>query len=193
MIKTAFKYFLGAAAFVVGFAAVAHASTGVDGGDSTAIGELLRALVDAFQTKNPTLIGVATIVLGVAAVKKWGGKRFPWIGKSPFPELMVLVTSFATTVGALVEAGSALGDAVTPAFKLAAAAAGGYAIVAAIGRAALDKWGAKLPGWIVTALNAVLWLFAKPGAAAVAKAAKAGDDAVKADPPAGVGPTDSIP
>lgn len=192
--RTVLKYLFLVACFLGGFAGMAWAqAVDVTGGDSQALSEALRAVADAFTSGNPTLAGVLMIVVAVAAVKKYGALKFPWLANSPFPELLVLLSSGAGALAAALSAGGSFTEALWPAAKLAAAAAGGYALLAALGKAVLDKWGDKLPAWLHSVLDVVFWLFKKPSADAKAEAKKAGDAAVEANPPTGAGDTDIIP
>lgn len=174
------------ALFLVSFTAMAFAMTG-DVAAATAsdsLGDVIRAVVDAFKAGNPA-VGV---LLGVVAIVALARKHGPgWLNRRPWPALLVLVSSFAAT---LAELGPKLAS-VTPALTLAATAAGGYALLSQLGAYALEKWP-KMPGWLRTALNAVVWLFGKPGDDEIANAEKAGQDAVDADKPDGTGPTSSL-
>jgi hypothetical protein len=149
-------------AMVGGFAlaaSVAYAGTGVSGGESETLSELLRMIADAFTSGNPTLGGVLVVVAGVTGVRKYGALKFPWLAKPPWPALLVLIMSFGSTVAAMLTAGSALTAALWPAAKLAIGAGGIYALVSHLGGWALSKWGDKMPSWLRAALSAALWMF----------------------------------
>lgn len=174
-------------------ASVAWAGTGVTGGESETLSELLRMITDAFASGNPTLAGVLVVVAGVTAIRKYGPLKFPWLGNKPWPALLVLLMSFASTVAAMMGGGSALGATLWPAMKLAAVAAGGYGLIAHLGGWLIGKWGDKLPTWMRSALAAVLWMFTKPGEKAIDKADKAGAEAVEeAGEPTGAGDADEV-
>jgi hypothetical protein len=170
--------------FVAGFAGVAFASGGASV-DETLIADALNAVVSAFQGGHAKEAAFLTVVLAVAVVKKLVAPRVTWLRSPEASALMVLAASFAGVTGA--------GGGAKDALFLAFAAAGGYHLIKLLGGALLgSKLGQLLPQYVRAALYAALWVFDRPGQAAVEQAEVAGDAAVKASPPTGAGPTTTI-
>ncbi len=144
-----------------------------------------QAFGDAVTSGHYTVAAVLVVVLAVAAVRKLAAGRWPFLAGDIGGSLLVLIAAFGTTLASSLNAGAALTlGTVFAAFKLAAAASGGYSLVRRLGRALIGK--VPLPGWAKSLLSSLLWLF-RDRAAEDAK--KAGDDAVEAHPALGVGDT----
>jgi len=154
-------------------------------GEETLIADALNAVVSAFQGGHAKEAAFLAIVLAVALIKKFAAPRVVWLRSPEASALLVLAASFAGVMGT--------GGSWRNALELAAVAAGGYRLIKLLGGALLgSRLGQMLPQWLRAALYASLWLFDRPGQAAVARAEVAGDDATKASPPTGVGPTTTI-
>ena len=178
---------------LAGSVAYAADSSGA-AGTSESLTELLRMIADAFRGDNPTLGGVLAVVAGVTLIRKYGPLRWPWLNKTPWPVLLVAALSFASTAAAMMTAGAGLVSTLWPAAKLAIGAGGSYALVTKLGAYVLDRWGSKLPSWLKAGLGWLLWMFKKPGAAAIANAEQEGETAVgAAGPQPGAGDVDEVP
>ncbi len=163
--------------------------------------EAAKAIFEAFKSGNATLGVLLVLIAGVTLLRKYGSKKWPALG-SDFGGSMLLagltlLGTLAASAGAGGWAGVSDPSVLWRAFKLAAYAGGGYTLIKRAMKWALAKWGEKLPGWMRSVLEAGMWIFdSAPGAGAavaVEKAKAAGEAAVKANPPSGVGPTGTIP
>lgn len=188
--KKALSLIMLCAIFVASFAGAAWASAGGTVGDGSAVGDMLRAVIDAFANGHATEGAFLALVLVVAVARKWGVKRFPFLATGEGAILLVLVASFATAMAASAAGAGVSWAAAYGALKIAAGAAGGYKIVRVVGGLIMRK--VSMPAWLKSAIGSALWLFEKPGAKAIADAEKAGDDAVRKNPAPGVGETDVI-
>lgn len=163
--------------------------------------ETAKAVFEAFKNGNATLGVLLTLIVAVTLLRKYGVKKWPALGSDFGGSMMLsgltLLGTLAASAGSSGWSGVADPSVLWRAFKLAAFAGGGYTLVKRALKWALAKWGEKLPGWMRSVLEAGMWIFdSAPGAGvavAVEKAEAAGDAAVKANPPKGVGPTGTLP
>lgn len=173
------------AAFFVGFALTASPAF------ADAINDAAQAVVEAVKSGHYTEAVILGLVVAVAGFRKYGGAKWPFWAGDIGGSLLVLIGAFGTTLAASLTAGAGLSlDLLWSSFKLAAAASGGYTLVKRLGGWAIAKL--PIPGWAESALSALLWLFQPRGAEAIAKADKAGEDAVRDDPGTGSGPTGTL-
>ena len=178
-----------AMSFVAGFAGAAFAATVAGGSaDPNVVGDALRSLVDSFSSGNLTVTAALAVVFAVAVVRKYVSPKVSFLQSDMGVALLVMLAAFGGSVAA---AGVFSVAVLWASLKIAAGAAGGYALVKIFGRWLMSV--VPMPAWAKSVIAGVLFLFDKPGAAATDKAESAGDAAVKANPPTGVGPTAKLP
>jgi hypothetical protein len=174
---------------LMAFTGTAFAAGAVAPDGSSPIGDYFSAIVDAVKHGQFALAGSVSLLLMMAAAKRylpdsWGGKYVRGDGLGGV--LSTFVMSFA---GSLAIALAPTGATVSGAMALAAAK---FALVAIGGYVALHKLATALvgtawfqnhaPAWLKSGVALVLALI---GSSAIAKAEKAGEAAVKSNPPAG--------
>lgn len=174
-------------AFLTTFAVAAHASGGGSVGLDTALSDLAKLVVDGFKSGAYGEAAVLSVLLAVAALRKFGGMLHPKLASGAAATVYVLVGTFAAGLAVNGLSWSAAWDAV----KMAGAAAGGYSLVEQLARLLL-KWE-KLPGWARKLVELGAWIFKPRGEAEIKKAEAAGDKAVAENPGKGLGPVDRLP
>lgn len=147
--------------------------------------EMARVVYKAVMSGDYVLAAALALVLLVAVATRYLSPYWPFLTTEAGKMALVVAGSFggavatAKAAGAPVSAGllwTALGVAVT--------AAGGYKMVRVLLVPAIEKLRDKTPTWIRWLPDLVLWVFARD-TKAIEKAAKAGEDAVKKNPPTG--------
>lgn len=181
-----------AAAGLVGFAATALATGAIDpqpGNES--LFDLAKPVLDAVMNGNGWLAAAGALVLLVAATMKYGAPRWPWLNSDFARSALVFVGAFggAVSTALLALGGSGMSGALAfTALKIAITASGGYQGLKKLIVPALEWLKSKLPSWAAFPLSLLLaalnWALGSSSREAAAK--KAGDDALKANPPGGI-------
>lgn len=162
------------------FTASAIASTAV--GDSDLI-EMARPVFNAIMSGQYWLATAGALVLAVALLRRYGVKRWAWLGSSAGAAVLVIVGAFGAALGSTLAAGAAMSGSVAwVALKVALAAAGGFSLLKALLVPVLERAAAKWPK-VAPIVAVVLWVFRSPSA--LAKADASGAAAVKAKPAGG--------
>jgi len=174
---------------LVSFTATAFAAGAVAPDGSSALADYFSAIVDAVKHGQWALAGSVSVVLLMAAAKKYlpdslGGRFVRGDGLGGV--LSTFVLSFAGSLAiALAPTGATVSMAmVYAASKFALVAIGGYVALHKLASALVSThwWADHAPAWLKSGVSLLLALI---GSTAVAKAEKAGEEAVKANPPAG--------
>lgn len=175
-------------------ATFAWAATGTTP-DDTALFDLLKPVIDAVKNGNIALAGALGVIFLVALTKRYLPDRFG--GKVARGELGGMLTAFlyasATSVAtALAAPGAALTSSVAwAALYFGLGAIGGFVVLHKLATAlvATKWWANKAPAWLRSVVTLVLALIGSKAASQQAhKDAKAaGDAAVAAKPPTGMG------
>ena len=174
-----------AAGFFGGFALAASPAF------ADSLSDAAQAVVNTLVAGHYTEAAILGIILAVAGFRKFAPERWAFWRGDVGGGLLVLIMSFGAALAAGLKGGDAFSiSMVWTAFKLAALSSGGYTLVKRLGAAAIAKL--PLPLWVRRALTGALWLFKPGGAAAIAKAEKAGQAAVDAKPATGVGTTGTL-
>lgn len=168
-------------------AGLAFAGTGSTVGDSDPIGDILRAMFSAFRGGDYPEAGALALCAAVAAARTYGVKRYPSWGSTEGALIMALVGGFATSMVAQLAGPATLSMAAFwIAVKVAAGAAGGYAMISKLVMPILRMLQSKLPGFMSKPFGYVLDLlgviFERSKAVTIAKAEAAGRAAVTAKP-----------
>jgi hypothetical protein len=147
--------------------------------------DLIKPIFEAVKSGNSFLAAAMTLVLLVALARRYGISRFPFLGSDAGGAAMTLVGSFGGALSTALLAGSApsLG-LLSTALGIAVAASGGYSMAKRLLVPLLEKLATKCPAWMHPMFDLVLWVFGR--SSAIAKAEKAGADALKADPAKGL-------
>ncbi len=150
--------------------------------------DLARPVYEAIMGGQWWLAAMFGLIFATTAAKRYApGKLKGYINGDIGQPVTVLVLSFAGAAStALLAAGP--GAVLTmglawAALKIAVAATGGYQMLKQLLAPLIQKLAAKAPSWMQPIFSVLLWVFSKPSA--IAKAEKAGDDAVAANPPTG--------
>ncbi len=174
--------------FLLAFTATAFASGGPLG--ETSILDLAKPVYEAVMKGDWWIATSFGLVLMVAAFKKYApGKAGELANTDLGGAVLVLLGAFggALGTGLLASGTDVLSlDLVKASFKVAFSAAGGYALVKKLLVPVIEKIGAKAPAWAQPLFAMLLWAFAKPGDAVVAKAEAAGQAAVDEKPATGI-------
>jgi hypothetical protein len=194
-------WFLGGMSVAVAASSASHTSVIADpaAAATDVTVDAARAVFDAFKSGNPALGSILVLILVVAALRKYGVRRWPALGSDVGGSALLAAAAFLGVLAAAAAssgwAGVASAGVLWSAFKLAAAAGGGYTLVKRLGGWVLGRWGDRMPGWLHAALDVMLWVFDHSPQASVeiAKAEVAGDAAVAKKPAVGFGPTDALP
>lgn len=157
----------------------------------TSVFDLVRPVIDAFKGGDYPFAASLSIVLAVALVRRYGTGKIPFLGTERGAALLAFIGSFAGAMAAgLSGDGTFSQHLLLTAINVALAATGGYMAVKAFVITPIleSKWYQdKAPGWLKSVLSVVLWIFENRGKTATEKAEAAGDEAVKKDPPKGMG------
>jgi hypothetical protein len=146
--------------------------------------DLARPLFDAVMSGNYAYAAALALVLGVALARRYGSKRWPWLGGDTGGSLLVLLGSFGGAVATALAGGAGLSLALFwTACKVAAGASGGYTLIKRLAIPLLRQVIGKLPKVLQKPFGLILWMFE---GSAVAKAEAAGDAAVAANPANGL-------
>jgi hypothetical protein len=157
--------------------------------------DLARAIYDAFSGHHYAYCAALGMILGVALLKRAGAhylgqKAVDFLHGDIGGTLLTLVGSTATAMASsLAGGGPATWALLKTSTLVGVGAVGGYSVIKKLIIPMIIKpLQARLPAWAQPILNAALWFFDKPAAAAQveADASKAGDAAVAADPGKGV-------
>lgn len=165
---------------------VAAASAGALAPEEASLLDLARPVLDALLAGQPGLAALLALVLATAAARRYGAKRWPWLGTDAGGTLLVLLGSFGGAGASLMYGGAAFGlSLMWTALLLAFAAAGGYTAVKRLVIVPLLRpLRDRAPAWLKPILNLALWVFERPDP--VAKAEAAGAAAVTDKPSTGV-------
>lgn len=172
---------------LVTFGGVAVAAGAAEPTDGSLL-DLLKPVLDAFRGGQYVYAGALALVLAVAAVKHYGGNRFPWLLSDIGSSILALLGSFAATLSVALGTGSKLGlGLLWTAGGVAVAAAGGYSLIKKLVIEPLiaSNWYKNAPSWVVTGMDVVLWIFGEATSSPIPAAEKAGTDAVAAHPAGG--------
>jgi len=159
--------------------------------DDNGIGELARPVYDAIMSGHYLAATALALALAIALAKRYApGKLGTFLHSDPGGALAALGMAFFGAVATATAGGVGWGAfswaMLGTAAKLAALAAGGYALIKklVIEPFKASSWyQTKAPMWLKSALQFVLWMFDKPNAGV--EATKAGDEAVAANPAGG--------
>lgn len=178
---------------LLSFTAVAHAATAVTGSDDVSILDLARPVFEAFSNGQYALMGMLTVLLVVAALKKYLGDAIPFLHSNAGGSLLVLIGSTATAGAAALAAPGGVFSLhlLWMAVLVGVSAAGAYTLLKnLVVDPFLKPLAARAPKWLQPILGLVLWIFDHAGhddvLPAVVVAEKAGSDAVVASPATGV-------
>lgn len=174
-----------AMATLLSFGATALAAGAVATEDSGLL-ELLQPVVEAFRGGQHTYAACLTLVLLVAVARRWGAKRWDFLGTDAGGTLLTFLGAFGAAMAASLAAGAgpSLSMAWT-AFGVAAGASGGYTILKRLlVDPVLAPLVAKLPPWAQVPLRVLLAIFGS--SPRVKKAEAAGAAAVEAKPAEGI-------
>lgn len=170
---------------LVTFAATAFAAGAVAPADADAL-DLLTPVWQAFAHGSYLYAGCLTVVLAVGVCKRYG-----WVHSEKGMVGLTFAGAMAASLASSAAAGTISPSTAWSAFKIAAGAAGGYAVLKSL---LVDPYlrplQAKLPAWARMPLSLVLWVFSKrvenTAANETKKAEAAGEAAVAEKPAAGV-------
>lgn len=182
---------LGILVFLVSFVGTAFAASSVTG-DAGSLLDLAQPIFKAIMSGQYIYAAAAALVFLVAAARKYGAPKLPFLGSKVGGALLAVVGSFAGAVATALAAGAALSwGMVTAAGSVAFTAVGGFVLlkdllVKPVLRPLMEKlsMGGPLAKAAAVVLQMVLWIFDKPDPDKEAKAA--GDAAVAAKPGEGV-------
>lgn len=177
-----------AAMLLMSFTATAFAQGAVAPDDASLL-DLLRPVVDAVKGGQWALGGSLGVIFLMAVAKRYIPESWK-AGKFLHSDLGGMVSTFlfsfaGSLVIALTPTGATLGAAMAyAALKFAVAAIGGYTVLNQLAKALVASawWADHAPAWLKSAVALVLAMI---GSKAIAKAEKAGQDAVDANPPGG--------
>lgn len=170
---------------LLSFTAVAFAANQTVPSDGSAL-DLLEPVYQAFGNGRYIEAGCLAIVLVVALAKRYG-----WITSKRGMVGLAFAGAYAATLAARLAASKFEAGMLWDAFKIAAGAAGGYAVLnELLVEPYLKPLQDKLPKWAQLPLSMLLWIFSKKagpsdGEKAIAKAEDAGAAAVEAKPAQG--------
>lgn len=176
---------------LAGFSATALAAGAATPTDQSTLGELVRAVAEAFRGGQYAFAGSLALVLAVAATRKYGSKRVPWLASDMGGAMLTLVGAFGASMAATLSGGASPSwHMAWTATGIAVSAAGGYALIKklAVDPLLASAWyKEKAPAWLRACLDIALWVFTKPsdGAKAIEKAEAEGAKAVEAKPAPG--------
>lgn len=178
------KYVIAFLAFLATFTGVSVALAAGDAAVAEpSLLDLLQPVLTAAKAGQGVLAACLLLVFGVAAARRYGAKRWPWLAGDAGGAALTLVGSFAGALATALAAGTGFSFALAAsALGIAFTASGGYSMVKRLLVPALRKLRDKLPGPARWALDAALWVFGKDP---VAEATKAGESAVAANPATG--------
>jgi len=181
---------LTSAAFLLAFAGLAHAQNAAGVPDGPTLYELAKPVLEALTHGQYAVSAALALVFVAAAVRKYGtrlpyvGKWFTWTTTDEGGTALVFLGSIGGAFATAVTAGSAPSLALLwMAVKVAFAAAGGYTAAKRLAVPLVEWLAVKSPEWAHPLFDLVLWVFGR--SAAVAKAEKAGADAVASSPATG--------
>lgn len=180
------------ATFIAFFAFLGTAfAANVATGDEESLLDLAKPILEAVKGGDYFLAAACALILGAAALRKYGAKRWPFFATKPGGALLMLLASFSGALATSATAGEVPSAGLAwAAFKVSIAAAGGYSLISVLVIDPLRPWmETKAPAWLRTAFNALAWVFTAPTNPALEEATKAGDEAVKANPAPGTKPT----
>lgn len=171
-------------AMLLGFAGTAYAAGAIEDGSVT---DMAKVLYEAIKGGQYAYAACMALIVGVALVKRYGAKRYPWLNGDVGGSLLVLVGSFAGALGtALAGGGAVTWGLMWAAGGVAVSAAGGYALIKKLFvEPVLRPLVDKAPAWLKPILMMVMWVFDK-APDPVGDAVAAGDAAVKAAPGEGI-------
>lgn len=155
--------------------------------------ELLKPIFSAFGDGQYAYASALSLVALVAAAKTLLVPRFKFLQRPESNSVLVLLGSFGMALASPLGTGDPLSWAlVWAAMKIAAAAAGGFALVKKLLVVpVLMPLRNKAPGWLKPVLSLVIWVFENDP---LSKAKDAGDKAVKEKPSTGIpGRVDELP
>ena len=151
--------------------------------DSEDLAAIAKAIYEGATSGQYAFAAAMGVVLLVALLRRYGGARWPILSHKLVAPVLVLLASFGGAVASALGAGAAVSmGTLWAALKIAALGAGGYSIL----KPYIGALGDKAPAWAQPLIAILAAIFSAKQGAADAKAAKAGQDAVAADPGAGV-------
>lgn len=151
--------------------------------DPDALAQAWKPVLDAVMSGNYAAAAALGLVLAVAATRRFGGSRFPWLASPTVAPFLVMIGSFGASLGNTLLADADLsGDMVIAALKVALYASGGYALLKPI----ISKLREIAPAWM-SPLFAIVDTIFDAKANAVKKAKLAGAIAVEKNPGKGAG------
>lgn len=174
------------------FTGLAFAAGAATQGDDGSLLDLAKPIFEAFTGGHKLYAGALALVFVVAVARRYGASRWAWLGSDEGGGYLTLIGSFAGAMATgLAAGGSPSWEMAWTAVTIAVGAAGTYALIKklVINRLLASKWyQEKAPDWLKSMLNLVLWVFENHAEkAAIKKAEAAGEEAVKKDPPKGMG------
>lgn len=107
--------------------------------DSTDLFQLAQPVLDAIKGGHWFPAAALLLVLGVAAARKYGAKRFPILRSDAASVAMTFAGAFGASAAAAGLAGASVLGSMGAAFGLAVTAAGGYVMLAKFALPLLDK------------------------------------------------------
>jgi hypothetical protein len=176
--------------FLFMFTASAFAAGVVAPDQDSAIQDMLRAILDAFQHGHKLYAGMIALMCAVTVVKKVA-PRWKALDQKVHTDiggaLMTLVGSFAASMVAKGADGSApTWSMAQSALHIAVGAAGGFVLIKKlIVEPLLKPLAKKAPAWSQPIFALVFYIFDKP--TPVEEAVAAGDKAVEEKPATGMG------
>ncbi len=150
--------------------------------------DLAKPVYEAILGGQYWLGAMLGLILATTAAKRYlPGKAGEWVNGDYGQPLTVVAIAFggaaAATLVAMGPGAVLTGTLAWASLKIAASAAGGYALLKTLLVPFLLKLEPKAPAWLKWIFPMLLWAFSKPTAKAAA--AKAGDAAVAAKPATG--------
>ena len=153
--------------------------------------DYLKPVLEAFRGGDYPFTASLAVVFIVAAARRYGSPRIPWLGSRAGGAALTFAGAFAGGLATgLSGDGTFSWHLALMSLNVAFVATGGYVIVKElfIDKIIASKWyQEKAPGWLKSILSLVLWMFEHRGKSASDKAEEAGDKAVAADPAKGHG------
>lgn len=176
------------ALMLVCFLGTAFAAGAVTPDDGSLL-DLAKPVLEAVKGGQYWLAASLTLVFACAVARRYGMKRFPFLGSDAGGAALVLLGSFGGATATSLAAGALPSLAMAwTALQIGIMAAGGFSLVKKLIADPImgSKWYAdKCPAWLKPLISIAMWAFTKPAADVAKKAEAAGDAAVKANPAPG--------
>lgn len=163
--------------FILALSGVAFAAS-----DASDLGGLLNDALDAFKSGDFAIGVIASVVMAVGLLRRFGGSRLGFLSHKLVAPLLVFLSAYGFAMLLALQAGEAFTAALAwGTFKTSLMAAGGYSLL----KPYLDKLQAIAPAWMDPLFALVGVVFQSRQQALRAKAKAAGEDAVAAHPSEG--------